>query len=224
MPHTSQRLNDLTATGLQILTVREGLTGLAKARFENQLMKTNKALLDFAEQVAEDDLLPTRLPDKVKKPKWAKPRKTHGKASARAYTGAEAAETAANRAEQSSRAAGKRPARETTSENSSVEDVVVPRTPPRPAGESQGGTTLTLAMRTPERLHVGPDLAPKAVPTRVSFPQHDLAWQLPASTAPPGLGQAETGLKRKRAGTAKYRQGREDGYTASIGLSQPRDL
>jgi hypothetical protein len=123
------------------MTVREGLTGLAKARFENQLIKTNKALLDFAEQVAEDDLLPTRLPDKVKKPKWAKPRKTHGKASARAYTWAEAAEIAANRAEQSSRAAGKRPARETTPENSSDEDVVLPGTPARPTGESQGGTT-----------------------------------------------------------------------------------
>src|SRR2546423_14964990 len=144
VPHTSQCLNDLTATGLQILTVREGLTGLAKARFENQLMKTNKALLDFAKQVAEDDLLPTRLPDKVKKPKWAKPRKTHGKASARANTGAEAAEITANRAEKSSRAADKRPARETTSENRSDEDVVVPRTPPRPVGESQGGTTITL--------------------------------------------------------------------------------
>jgi hypothetical protein len=38
------------------MTVREGLTGLTKARFENQLIKTNKALLDFAEQVAEDYL------------------------------------------------------------------------------------------------------------------------------------------------------------------------
>ena len=34
---------------------------------------------DYAGDAAEDDLLPTRLPDKVKKPKWAKPRKTHSK-------------------------------------------------------------------------------------------------------------------------------------------------
>jgi hypothetical protein len=167
-------------------------------------------------------LLPTRLPDKVKKPKWTKPRKAHGKASARAYSGAEAAEIAANRAEQSSRAAGERPARETTPENSSDEDVMVPGTPSRPTGESQGGTTITLALRTPERLRTGPDLAPTAVPTHISSPEADPPWQLPASTAPPGLGQAEAGLKRKRTGTAKYRQGREDGYTASIGLSQPR--
>jgi hypothetical protein len=80
--HTSQRLNDITASGLQVLRARDNLTGLAKARFESQLIKTNNALLQFAGQVAEDDLLPIRLPDKVKKPRWAKPRKPHGKASA----------------------------------------------------------------------------------------------------------------------------------------------
>ena len=101
---------------------------------------------------------------------------------------------------------------------------MIPATPPRPAGESQGGTTITLAISTSERLRVGPHLAPKAAPTRVSSPERDRAWQPPASTAPPGLGQAETRLKQKRAATDKYRQGREDGYTVSIGLSQPRDL
>ena len=64
-----------------------------------ELMKTNKAVFDFAGQVVEDDLLPTRLLDKVKKPKWAKLRKSHGKTSARLFTGAEAAEIAANQAE-----------------------------------------------------------------------------------------------------------------------------
>jgi hypothetical protein len=66
---TSQHLNDITATCLQVLTTRDGLTGLARARFDSQLIKTNKALLEFAGQVAQDDLLPTRLPDKVNKPK-----------------------------------------------------------------------------------------------------------------------------------------------------------
>ena len=37
--------------------------------------------------------------DKVKKPKGIKSRKTHGKASARSYTGAEAAELGADQAE-----------------------------------------------------------------------------------------------------------------------------
>src|SRR2546423_10104735 len=84
--------------------------------------------------------------------------------------------------------------------------------------ESQGGSTINLALRTPERLRLGPDLAPRVSPPRVSEP----AWQLPASTAPPSLGQAEAGSKRKRQGTIRYKEGREDGYTGSVGLSQPR--
>jgi len=56
-------------------------------------------------------------------------------------------------------------------------------------------------------------LGPKVALTRASSPEHELAWQLPASTALPDLDHAETGLKQKRVGTAKYRQGREDGHT-----------
>jgi hypothetical protein len=39
------------------------LTGLAKARFGSQLVKTNRALVNYAGQLAQDDLLPTRLPE-----------------------------------------------------------------------------------------------------------------------------------------------------------------
>ena len=63
-----------------------------------RLVETNRSLVGYAGQLAQDDLLPTRLPDKVQKPKWAKPRKTHGKASGRSYTGAEAAELAVDQA------------------------------------------------------------------------------------------------------------------------------
>jgi hypothetical protein len=167
----------------------------------DELLKTHKALLEFADQVSQDDLLPTRLPDKVKKPKWAKPRKPHGKASARAFTGAEAAEIAADKAEKSSRVPRIEPLYESSSENSDSE-VMVPAMPPRPAGkaqlagESQGGTTITLALRTPERLRLGPDLIPRVSPPRESEP----AWQLPASTAPPSLGQADARPKRKAPG------------------------
>ena len=73
------------------------------------------------------------------------------------------------------------------------------------AGEFQGVTTIALAIRTPERLRVGPDLPPKG-PKHESLPLNAiLPWQLPASTAPRRLRQAETGLKRKRTGTDKYR-------------------
>jgi hypothetical protein len=153
----------------------------------------------------------------------AKPRKTHGNASARSYTGAEAAEIAADKAEKNSRVASGQPTVEVTPENSSDEDVVVPGTPAELVGESQGGTTITLAMRTPERLRPGLHLVPRASAIDISSPGSDLAWQLPASTAPPSLGQAEGRPKRKREGTIRYRQGREDGYTTSIGVSQPRE-
>ena len=49
------------------MTARNTLTGLAKARFDNQLFKTNKVLLEFVDQIVQDDLLPIHLSDKVKK-------------------------------------------------------------------------------------------------------------------------------------------------------------
>jgi hypothetical protein len=202
------------------LTAKDALTGLAKARFDNQLLKTNKALLEFADQVAQDGLLPTRLSN-VKKPKWVKLRKPHGKASARSFTGAEAAEITTDKAEKGNKIANRQPE---DSPESSDDEVMVPATPPRPsgeaqlAGESQGGSTITLALRTPERLRLGPDLAPRVSPSQGNEP----TWQLPASTAPPSLGQAEVGIKRKRQGTIRYKEGREDGYTSSVSLSQPR--
>jgi len=47
----------------------------------------------------DENLLPIRLPDKIQKPKWAKPIKAYGKASARSLTGPEAAEKQADQAE-----------------------------------------------------------------------------------------------------------------------------
>jgi len=47
--HVPQQSNDISSLGHQIMEVREGFTGLAKARFEEQLVKTNRALLGFAE-------------------------------------------------------------------------------------------------------------------------------------------------------------------------------
>jgi len=106
-----------------------GLTGLAKARWESQLIKTNRALADYAGQLAQDDLLPTHLPDKVQKAKWLKSKKSHDKASKRSMTGAEAAEQEVNKAER----AAKRPIVFRPVEESDDEDVVVPAAPPRTA-------------------------------------------------------------------------------------------
>jgi hypothetical protein len=109
----------------------------------------------YANQLAQDDSLPTRPLDK--KPKWAKPRTPHGKASSRSHTKAEAVELAADQAEQRSRWADNHTARPGTPE-SDIEDVTIPNTSPL-ADDSQGGTTIALPIRTPERLQ-GPDLIP----------------------------------------------------------------
>ena len=127
--YNSQRGNEITSSTLQARIAGDKLTGLVKTRFENQLVKTNRALVDYAGQLAQDDLLPTRLPDKVQKPKWAKPRKTHGKASARSYTGVEVTELATVQAEQRSTLAAAYTARPGTPE-SDIEDVVLPSTSP----------------------------------------------------------------------------------------------
>ena len=94
-----QNTNDITSAILEAQQAGDNLTGLAKARFESQLVRTNRALINYAGQLAQDDLLPTRLPEKIQKARWLKPKKTHNRASRRSLTGAEAAEQAANRAE-----------------------------------------------------------------------------------------------------------------------------
>jgi hypothetical protein len=150
--YTSQKANDITSSMLEARLAGDNLTGLAKTRFESQLVKTNRALINYADQLAQDDLLPTRLPDKIQKARWLKPKKTHGQASRRSMTGAEAAEQAANRAEKAA-------ARPLTPEQDEINEDDGPGTPLF-IGESQGGTTITLALRTPERLYRSHNLVP----------------------------------------------------------------
>jgi hypothetical protein len=61
------------------------------------LVKTNRALLNYAGQLGQNDLLPTRLPDEVKSATWLKPKKSHDKASNQLVTGASAAEKEVDR-------------------------------------------------------------------------------------------------------------------------------
>ena len=67
-------------------------------------------------------------------------------------------------------------------------------------GESQGGTSITLAIRTPERLRRPPDLVPQVASEPDSSPEPQV--QLPASTAP---GKIEDGPhKRRRIANNRY--------------------
>lgn len=156
----------------------------------------------YVGRLARDDLLLTRLSDtKVQKSKWAKPGKTHGKASGRLYTGVEATELATDQAEQRSRLAANQTAQPRTPE-SDIEAVIVSNTTPPLSGESQGDTTIALAMRTPKRLQ-GPT---ELIPTLASEPQStpEAHVQPLASTAP---GRIEQGpRKRRRVANKLYRE------------------
>lgn len=129
-------------------------------------------------------MLPTRLPDK------AKPRKPHGKASARSYTGAEAAELAANQAEQRGRLAADQTARPHTPETI-CEDFIVPNTPP--AGEFLGRYNYRISYTDTERLQGPPELIPGLASEPQGMP--DAQVEPPASTAPARI---EQGSRKRR--------------------------
>ncbi len=92
-------------------------------------------------------------------------------------TGAEAAEQAANRAEK----AAARPLTPQQDESDGDDGIIVPGTP-LPMGESQGGATITLALRTAERLHRSHNLVPSLASEGPDSPEPQA--QPPASTAP----------------------------------------
>ena len=104
-----------------------------------------------------------------------------------------------NQAEQSSSLAANRSATPYTTE-SDIEDVIVPNTP-RPAGELQGGTTIALAIRTPERLQGPPELIPTLASEPYGTPEAQV--ELPASTAPARMEQSPR--KRRRVANKLYR-------------------
>ena len=67
-------------------------------------------------------------------------------------------------------------AQEDTPKNSNGK-VIMPTMPPRPAGrpraagESQGDTIITLALRIPEQLRSGPELAPRVSSSQGTGPE-----------------------------------------------------
>jgi hypothetical protein len=142
--------------------------------------------------------IPIGNPDPAPKRQYQK-RKTNGKVNARELTGAEIAQKELKTRE----ALASRERTTVTPEEDVDEGVIVPNTPPRLIGESQGGTSITLAIRTPEALR-------RAAPTMFRlFPEEPSAP--PASTAPPRLATEEGRGKRKRAHTGKYQQAVGDG-------------
>ena len=110
-------------------------------------------------------------------------------------TGAEAAEQAADKVER----VAARPVPPRQDECEEDRGVLVFGTPP-PPGEFQGGTTITLAMRIPERLRGPPDLIPTPAFEPESSPEAEV--QLPASTAPARI--EDGARKRRRIANKRY--------------------
>ena len=107
-------------------------------------------------------------------------------------TGTEAAEQAADKAE-------KAEARQLTpqqDESDRDDGTIVPGTP-LPMGESQGGTTITLALRTPEHLHRSPNLVPSLASEPEDSPEPQVP--LPASTAPARIEEGGVGARKRPA-------------------------
>jgi hypothetical protein len=70
-------------------------------------------------------------------------------------------------------------------------------------GESQRGPTITLALRTPERLHRSLNLVPSLAFEPEDSPEPQV--QLPAFTAPARIEEGEEGArKRRRRATQLY--------------------
>jgi hypothetical protein len=144
----------LTSASYTIEQIHKELAPEEKGRFEQQILQLNEQLIKIGEGHKKMQVLPLGKPDPVLRRQVVQ-RKTHGRADARGLTAAEIAERQVNARDKAEKQAKK--ARDRAFGNLE--------------GESQGGTTITLAIRSPER------------PTpRVISPSF-----LPASTAPPRL-------------------------------------
>ena len=165
------------------------------ARFDAQLQNEQCKLLEIGKRVVALQTFPIGNPDAVPKRQYQK-KKTHGKANARGLTGTEIAgkELKAREALES---------RAITPEQDNRQ-VFVAETPPRPIGESQGGTSISLALRTPEGIRrVPPPVQARPTNHPISGISLDEPYAPPASTAPPKLSGTEGLGKRKRAYTEK---------------------
>jgi hypothetical protein len=151
----------------------------------------------------DENLLPIRLPDKIQKPKWAKPIKAYGKASAQSLTGPEAAEKEADQAEIK--------ARKQTQEDTTE---VVPNSSGYPSTLPGRKRTRTLVKRT----HGKPPTPARSAPALPQSPETSSPPPLPPSTAPARPYTGKRGRERKRI--SKGATAKAEGW---LPKSQPRE-
>jgi hypothetical protein len=188
------------------MDLREQMEPEEKARFDRQIEAEQQKLLAIGRTHLELQAFPIGNPDPVPKPQFRK-KKTHGVADARGLSGAEIAGL-----DLKAREALARKKRTAVIPNTEDDGILVPESPPGLAGESQGGTTITLAIRSPEQSRQRPlTRGPLAAGTPILrlFPAELSAP--PASTAPSRLAGEAVGPKRKRQHTERYVKAVEDG-------------
>jgi hypothetical protein len=165
-----------------------------RSRFDAQVEAQQQKLINIARLHVELQALPIDNPDPVRKPKFRK-KKDRGKADARGLSGFEVAALELKGREALAR---KEAIAISDTGESDDEGIVVPGTPPgtppRLVGESQGGATMTLAVRpSPEQARRIPPPVPAASPFFRLFP----------STAPARPEEEGRG-KRRRIHTDRY--------------------
>ena len=183
------------------MDLREQMEPEEKARFDRQIEAEQQKLLAIGRTHLELQALPIGNPDPLPKPQLRK-KKTHGVANARGLSGAEIAGL-----DLKAREALARKEKTAVTPDNEDEGVLVAL-----AGESQGGTSITLAIRSPEQprqrplvrgpLAAGPPIF-RLFPAEPSTP--------PASTAPSRLADEAIRPKRKRQHTERYVKAVEDG-------------
>jgi hypothetical protein len=136
------------SSGQILANLREQMEPVEKARFDRQLEAEYQKLIVIGRGHLELQASPIGLPDLAPMRQYRK-KKTHGLTDARGLTGAEIAAL-----ELKNREALARKRDIATPEDSEEEDdsLLLFGTPPRPVGESQGDTSITLAHRpSPEQ-------------------------------------------------------------------------
>src|SRR4030095_3809484 len=107
----------------------------------------HQKLIAIGKEHLELQALPISLPDPVPKRQYRK-KKTHGLADARGLTGAEVAALELKASEVLARKRNIVTPDAPEEEEWEDDGLILFSTPPRPIGESQGGTTITVAHRS----------------------------------------------------------------------------
>jgi hypothetical protein len=201
----------IPSTSRTIADLRTQMELDERSRFDALVEAQQQKLIDIARLHVELQAFPIGNPDPIPKPKFPKKK---GKTDAPGLSGFEIAALELKAREELARRGA---AVVSDTGESDDEGILVPRTPPRPVTESQGGTAMTLIVRlSPEQV--------RRVPPTSPVPAASLFFRLfpeepplpPASTAPARLEEEGRG-KRRRIHNGKYEISKAQG---GIGESQ----